>query len=33
MPAIALVVCITEGIPVVDMLKAMTFLKDHPARG
>src|SRR6476620_9639099 len=27
---IALVVCITEGIPVVDMLKAMTFLKDPP---
>ncbi len=27
---IALVVCITEGIPVVDMMKAMTFLKDHP---
>src|SRR5687768_7084824 len=27
---IGLVVCITEGIPVVDMLKAMTFLKDHP---
>jgi succinyl-CoA synthetase alpha subunit len=27
---VALVVCITEGIPVVDMLKAMTFLKDHP---
>jgi succinyl-CoA synthetase alpha subunit len=27
---IELVVCITEGIPVVDMLKAMTFLKDHP---
>ena len=27
---IALVVCITEGIPVVDMLKAMTFLKDYP---
>ena len=25
---VALVVCITEGIPVVDMLKAMTFLKD-----
>ena len=24
---IALVVCITEGIPVVDMLRAMTFLK------
>ncbi|MBM3780533.1 MAG: succinate--CoA ligase subunit alpha [Acidobacteria bacterium] len=28
--AVALVVCITEGIPVVDMLRAMTFLKDHP---
>jgi succinyl-CoA synthetase alpha subunit len=27
---IALVVCITEGIPVVDMMKAITFLKDHP---
>src|SRR5205085_7113843 len=27
---IGLVVCITEGIPVVDMLKAMTFLKEHP---
>ena len=27
---IGLVVCITEGIPVVDMMKAMTFLKDHP---
>ncbi len=27
---IALVVCITEGIPVVDMLKVMTFLKDRP---
>ena len=27
---IALVVCITEGIPVVDMLKAMTFLEDLP---
>src|SRR5213592_2288351 len=27
---VALVVCITEGIPVVDMLKAMTFLADHP---
>ncbi len=27
---LALVVCITEGIPVVDMLKAMTFLDSHP---
>jgi succinyl-CoA synthetase alpha subunit len=27
---VALVVCITEGIPVVDMLRAMTFLKSHP---
>jgi succinyl-CoA synthetase alpha subunit len=27
---VALVVCITEGIPVVDMLKAMTFLKSRP---
>jgi succinyl-CoA synthetase alpha subunit len=27
---IALVVCITEGIPVVDMLKAMTFLEGTP---
>src|SRR6188508_2350628 len=27
---IALVVCITEGIPVQDMLKAMTFLEDLP---
>jgi succinyl-CoA synthetase alpha subunit len=29
---IALVVCITEGIPVVDMLKAMTFLEGKPTR-
>ena len=27
---IGLAVCITEGIPVVDMLKAMTFLKARP---
>src|SRR5918993_3357203 len=25
-----LVVCITEGIPVMDMMKAMTFLKTRP---
>jgi succinyl-CoA synthetase alpha subunit len=29
---IALAVCITEGIPVVDMLKAMTFLEGKPTR-
>jgi succinyl-CoA synthetase alpha subunit len=29
---IELVVCITEGIPVADMLKAKAFLKDHPTR-
>jgi succinyl-CoA synthetase alpha subunit len=28
---LALVVCITEGIPVVDMLSVMTYLKDRPA--
>src|SRR5499425_1928496 len=27
---VALVVCITEGIPVIDMMRAMTFLKTHP---
>jgi succinyl-CoA synthetase alpha subunit len=29
---IELVVCITEGIPVADMLKAKGFLRDHPTR-
>jgi succinyl-CoA synthetase alpha subunit len=28
---VQLVVCITEGIPVIDMMKAMTYLRDHPA--
>src|ERR687892_2474391 len=27
---IALVVCITEGIPTLDMMKALTFLSSHP---
>jgi succinyl-CoA synthetase alpha subunit len=30
--AIALVVCITEGIPTVDMLKVMTFMEGKPTR-
>lgn len=29
---VELVVCITEGIPVRDMLKARAFLRDHPTR-
>jgi len=28
---LALVVCITEGIPTLDMMRAMTFLKSRPA--
>ena len=28
---VALVVCITEGIPTLDMMRAMTFLKTRPA--
>jgi len=28
---VALVVCITEGIPTLDMMRAMTFLKERPA--
>jgi succinyl-CoA synthetase alpha subunit len=27
---VALVVCITEGIPTLDMMRAMAFLKSHP---
>src|SRR6188508_2243725 len=29
---VALAVCITEGIPVIDMMKAMTFLKSKKTR-
>jgi succinyl-CoA synthetase alpha subunit len=29
---VELVVCITEGIPVADMLKVKAFLRDHPTR-
>jgi succinyl-CoA synthetase alpha subunit len=29
---VELTVCITEGIPVNDMLKVKTFLRDHPTR-
>ncbi len=29
---VELVVCITEGIPVADMLKVRAFLEDHPTR-
>ena len=29
---VELVVCITEGIPVADMLRAKAFLRDHPTR-
>src|ERR1700737_4076091 len=28
---LALVVCITEGIPTLDMMRAMTFLRERPA--
>ena len=28
---LALVVCITEGIPINDMIKAWEYLKSHPA--
>src|SRR6059036_3879447 len=28
--SVALVICITEGIPTLDMIRAMTFLKERP---
>src|SRR3954453_17083545 len=28
---LAVVVCISEGIPILDMMRAMTFLEAHPA--
>jgi succinyl-CoA synthetase alpha subunit len=29
---VELVICITEGVPVADMLKVKSFLRDHPTR-
>ena len=29
---VALVVCITEGIPAADMIRAWAYLEEHPAR-
>src|ERR671931_2803271 len=28
---VALAVCITEGIPTIDMMRAMTFIKERPS--